>query len=89
MPIFSFWPQTLINKTYSAFPINLNHVVDLVPTLPDWLLNILNDIGLGVLGEIDTIKNAFRIPPDTDDSSVNMGLWNYMRKVKNVHPDFV
>lgn len=41
--------------------------------MPDWFKNMLNKMGLKFVADADKIADAFHLPPDTDDSSVNIG----------------
>lgn len=37
LPIFSFWPQKLINNTWSAEPQNLFQLIEQLPNLPPFV----------------------------------------------------
>lgn len=74
VPQYVFWPQVNVNGTWSAKSVNLIHVIDTVPSPPHWMDNALTKMGLGILTQFKTFKQYFVIPPDNDDSSVNLAL---------------
>lgn len=45
-------------------------------------------IGLGFLVFADGAKHYFVIPPDNDDSSVNLALLGYLKELNSPHYDF-
>lgn len=46
----------------------------MVKLMPDWVKNIFKKMGLSFVAIADQIVDAFHLPPDTDDSSVNIAL---------------
>lgn len=83
-----FWPQQLVNGTWSATPINLIKVVDKMPTLPPLVADLLYVLGMGLIAGAKDFKKAFAIPPDTDDSSVNLALLGFLKEIKSPHYEF-
>ena len=90
LPQYSFWPQTLVNGTWSATPQNLFGIVNhiLPQTMPFALIVFFQLIGLGVLDFAYAAKFEFVIPPDTDDSSVNLALLAFLKETKSKHYEF-
>jgi len=109
VPAYVFWPQTLMNGTWSATPINLLKPIEyfganrflqsqLLMLNPDswaaFVEAILNDIGLGYFADeiadmvsgLDTTAQAFRIPPDLDDSSVNLAMGGMLLRLASAFP---
>jgi hypothetical protein len=83
-----FWPQQLVNGTWSATPINLIKAVDKIPTLPPLVADLLYVLGMGLIASAKDFKKAFVIPPDTDDSSVNLALLGFLKEIKSPHYEF-
>ncbi|KAK6175567.1 hypothetical protein SNE40_014002 [Patella caerulea] len=91
--IMSFWPQ-VYNKTTSTYistPANLLKLFDETDGLPvktiEDILKLFgfNDIGKLIerlLGEKPMFRSAFHIPPDFDDTFVNIGLGALLTDVK-------
>ena len=84
IPIYTFWREIFSNERgiWTQYPGNMNKVVDLLPSFSDSFLKTLNMFGLKSVSDLcktyNTLRagflNAYRIPPDTDDTSVNLGL---------------
>ncbi|EGG16616.1 hypothetical protein DFA_07594 [Cavenderia fasciculata] len=94
--IYTFWPQ-IYNQTkgiYTIFPVNLlnlmntfgsfENAVDKVAQLFKWH-GILEDMKL-IAQMMDTFKVAFEIPPDSDDSGVNLALGYQLSTIKHMYP---
>lgn len=78
VPQYVFWPQIKINGTWSARSSNVAHTISLM-TPPDSWNKILTRLGLSVLYEFKQMFKYFCIPPDNDDSSVNLALLGIMK----------
>lgn len=96
-PIKTFWPQNY-NSTYNTWqstPINIRDLVLNVVDLP-WpeLEKILAAVGLGEVSElikkgIDQLAqfiDVFQIPPDFDDTYLNMGLGATLSQLQKIYP---
>lgn len=90
IPKYVFWSQELVNGTWSASPHNLMKCVNIfLPfDLPPLVEFVLVKIGLGFLVFADGAKHYFVIPPDNDDSSVNLALLGYLKEINSPHYDF-
>jgi hypothetical protein len=78
VPIYVFWPQVKINGTWSAQATNLVGLIDLI-NIPKPLAILFNKIGLQILNKLKDITKIFVIPPDNDDSSVNLALLGLLK----------
>eukprot|EP01016_Furgasonia_blochmanni_P056458 TRINITY_DN962_c0_g1_i3.p2 TRINITY_DN962_c0_g1~~TRINITY_DN962_c0_g1_i3.p2 ORF type:complete len:662 (+),score=186.69 TRINITY_DN962_c0_g1_i3:110-2095(+) len=89
IPIYTFWPQVQDSATshWRASPDNMIHLVNLLPDIPPFLGGILEMLGLGLIAEAKSLLGAFKIPPDVDDSSINLALGEALRVNKNSFPD--
>lgn len=63
-----------MNGTWSAKSVNLVNVLKMSPSIPKYLDGFFEKIGLGILTQTKNFINYFVIPPDNDDSSVNIAL---------------
>lgn len=96
--LMTFWPQKY-NNTYRAwqsYPRNLRHLLDFAATVNGTELDkILDKLGLHDIAEImdhllsmnDGLKHVFMIPPDFDDTFVNLGLGALLAEVKQDFPE--
>lgn len=73
-----FWPQQLINGTWSSKSVNLFDLIDQVPNLPKRVQKYLSNHGFSLWIYAKEMKKEFVIPADTDDSSVNIALLGYL-----------
>ena len=87
VPIYSFWPQTLVNDTWSAVPTNIQNYMDLLPDFPPWVQTILEKIGLKALNYLNDFAKILRIPADTDDSGCNLALGALLSRMQSRFPD--
>ncbi|XP_076087215.1 uncharacterized protein LOC143057729 isoform X2 [Mytilus galloprovincialis] len=88
--IMAFWPQILDEefKVYQSTPVNLLAMFNLTQTT-NWTLvyDLFDKIGLHDVTEImkhllatrEGYQHVFKIPPDFDDTSVNLGLGSLLR----------
>lgn len=83
MPQYNFWPQKLINGTWSSVASNLFALIDLMPDFPPEVQQFLSKIGLGIWANAKELKKQFVIPADVDDSSVNIALLGYMKELQS------
>lgn len=85
IPVFAFWNEKLINGTYVSWPTNLCAPLDKispVDSFEDLLHNLVKQIGLekiwplvhGLTDWPKLLEDIFRIPPDADDTAVNLAL---------------
>ncbi|KAL4496470.1 hypothetical protein ABPG72_014700 [Tetrahymena utriculariae] len=74
IPSYSFWLQDYKDGTWYSYPQNLQKVAQMIKIMPDWVKNIFQKMGLSFVAVADQIVDAFHLPPDTDDSSVNIAL---------------
>ena len=96
--LMTFWPQKYngTSKTWQSYPMNLHHLLDFAATLNATKLEtILDKLGLHNVAEIidhllsmqNGMKNVFKIPPDFDDTFVNLGLGALLTEVKQDFPE--
>jgi hypothetical protein len=95
--IRTFWPQ-VYNETYNIWqqqPINIRHITQNLDKIP-WIkiadffrfikLDSIAD-KVALIAEVDNdALNAFCIPPDFDDTYLNLGLGATLSKLKNQYP---
>ena len=88
IPQYSFWKQIDINGTWVAYATNILNSINALPVFPPYMSNFLNKIGLDILVSAQNMKQAFTIPPDMDDSSVNLALLAFMKETLSPHHEF-
>jgi hypothetical protein len=79
MPQYSFWPQELVNGTWSATAPNIIHILKMAPNLPKPIKKWISKKGSDFLTLIKGISKAFHIPADNDDSGVNLALLGLLK----------
>jgi len=92
IPIYNFWKQENVNGTWAQAPETMLNLIKSAPHIPSSFIKFLKKINLGNLaGFLETFEGmtqifmyAFRIPPDVDDSSVNMALTGMLYKMQNI-----
>jgi hypothetical protein len=90
IPIYTFWKQIHYDKIWMCYPENMVKIVDNFPQAPAWLIETLKKLGFKKFAEnlelfnglANTFLYAYRIPPDIDDTSVNMGLTALLHKLR-------
>jgi len=90
IPVYNFWRQQLVNGTWSQSPETMLNLIKIAPKFPKFFIEFLKKVKLGnVAGFLETLEfmtqifmYAFRIPPDADDSSVNMALTGLLHKME-------
>lgn len=96
--IMTFWPQVYndTTQTFQSTPSNLLELFELADKGPVKLLeDLMKVFGLkdmeevveNLLQEKDMFARAFHIPPDFDDTFVNIGLGALLRQAQNLYPD--
>ena len=97
IPIMNFWPQAY-NSTYDIWqsqPINIRDLILNIENLPwnelEKLLHILNLDKLDkyiqdLFNFFDGYLGAFMIPPDFDDTYLNIGLGGTLFKLQDAYP---
>ena len=90
LPQYVFWPQVKVNGTWSASPTNLVHTLDkfLPSNLSPKEQDFLTKIGLRIIIGAAQVKKSFIIPPDNDDSSVNLALLGMLKETSSPHYEF-
>lgn len=91
IPIYNFWRQQLVNGTWSQAPETMLNLINSAPKIPKFFIEFLKKIKLGnVAGFLETFElmtqffmYAFRIPPDADDTSVNIALTGLLYKMQS------
>jgi hypothetical protein len=91
----TFWPQ-YYNSTYNIWqqsPINIKNVVLNFVEVVEPLIKIAKELGLDklvkFLTNIDGIKGfatVFSIPPDFDDTYLNVGIGALLKSVSTIYP---
>ncbi|XP_021367900.1 uncharacterized protein LOC110459787 isoform X2 [Mizuhopecten yessoensis] len=95
--IMTFWPQVYnaTTRTFQSTPSNLLQLLQLADTFPVKLIEDLMKIfGLKdmeqvvehLIQEKDMFSRAFHIPPDFDDTFVNLGLGALLRNAQESYP---
>ncbi|XP_035824372.1 uncharacterized protein LOC101854700 [Aplysia californica] len=96
--LMTFWEQIFNKNTsyYQSTPYNLLEIFKEADKLPTEAIEaLLEKLGLGSLAEAikqilegkDGYMRAFHIPPDFDDTFVNMGLGSLLYAAKTDFPD--
>ena len=85
VPQYAFWPQILVNGTWSSYAKNLLNSINILPTPPPKVADFLTKIGLGILAQAKDIAKFFCIPADNDDSSVNLALLGFLKETSSKH----
>ena len=89
VPQYNFWPQELVNGTWSAHPINLFKIIyRIFPNFPPKVREWMTNHGLFILAYGRAFLEIFCIPSDTDDSSVNIALLGYLNELKSTHHEY-
>lgn len=91
VPIYTFWMQEYENGTWAQRPENICQIVKTIPSIPQFLINLFTNIGMTsfadflntVNGHLETFSKIYRIPPDTDDTAINVALTGLIHKLKN------
>ncbi|WAR15160.1 hypothetical protein MAR_005265 [Mya arenaria] len=95
--LMTFWPQkyNATYKAWSSYPYNLHHFFDLAASTNfSAFEQLLDRIGLQDIAEImerllrteHGYLHAFQIPPDFDDTFVNLGLGSLLAEMKDEFP---
>ncbi|KAK3098312.1 hypothetical protein FSP39_018295 [Pinctada imbricata] len=95
--IQNFWPQAYNSslRAWQSTPQNLLDLFDLSYGVPwDTFFRILEDLGQqelvktlkSLLADRDLFRNAFMIPPDFDDTFVNLGIGSLLQEVSSDFP---
>ncbi len=79
LPQYVFWPQKLINGTWTAQSDNLFGITNSLPMLPKPITKWMKNHGLGFFSFIKGISKVLTIPADNDDSSVNLALLGLLK----------
>jgi hypothetical protein len=93
IPVYNFWKQENINGTWSQTPDTMVNLVEMAPHFSETFINFLKTIKLDNFanflevfeGMCQIFKVVFRIPPDTDDTSVNMALTGMLYKLNQTN----
>eukprot|EP01116_Phalansterium_solitarium_P022581 TRINITY_DN7514_c0_g1_i2.p1 TRINITY_DN7514_c0_g1~~TRINITY_DN7514_c0_g1_i2.p1 ORF type:complete len:640 (+),score=224.14 TRINITY_DN7514_c0_g1_i2:132-2051(+) len=94
VPSYVFWPQTLVNGTWSAGSMNLVDPLAYLGKVDEFVEAVFKLMHLEeLLADAELVQmvvaiftQAFRIPPDTDDSSVNLALGGTLRLLAGQFP---
>ncbi|XP_046380041.2 uncharacterized protein LOC124151566 [Haliotis rufescens] len=95
--LMTFWPQTYNDesKVYNSYPVNLNDAIKLTEHLPlNATYAFLERLGLKdvdkIVQEVMRIRGvytlAFHIPPDFDDTFLNIGLGSILAEMAKEFP---
>jgi hypothetical protein len=91
IPLYTFWKQVNINGIWSQHPDNICNAVAFMDYFTnDNVINFLDKWGMGSIANIlrfakeleRSFKNAYRIPSDIDDTSLNLGLTGMLYKMR-------
>jgi hypothetical protein len=90
IPLYTFWKQIDINGTWSQHPDNMCNVVEFVDKYNNpKIIDFVEKLGFKELADLlrageemeSGFKNAYKIPSDTDDTSINLGLTGVIHKM--------
>ncbi|KAL4426332.1 hypothetical protein ABPG74_011484 [Tetrahymena malaccensis] len=84
-PVYNFWQQINVNGTWQSYPINLENVVDIYNSLPPFIQKLSSLFGISP-SELKQMVSSFVIPPDNDDSGINIALGSFLRSHKEKFP---
>ncbi|XP_046380058.2 uncharacterized protein LOC124151576 [Haliotis rufescens] len=97
--LMTFWPQKY-NETlgvYNSYPINLNDLIKTTDAMPlNATYEFLEKLGLkdveGIIKALMSIRGgytyAFHIPPDFDDTFLNIGLGSLLSEMSHLYPTY-
>ncbi|KAH3781364.1 hypothetical protein DPMN_159191 [Dreissena polymorpha] len=96
--LMTFWPQkyNATFKAWSSYPYNLHHFFDIAASTNfSAFEQFLDKIGLHdievimarLLASVNGYLHAFMIPPDFDDTFVNLGLGSLLAEMKDEFPE--
>jgi hypothetical protein len=93
IPVYNFWKQENVNGTWSQTPDTMVNLVKMAPHFSETFINILNKIKLDNFAKFIQVFESmcqifqvvFRIPPDTDDTSVNMAMTGMLYKLNQTN----
>ncbi|CAF3136524.1 unnamed protein product [Rotaria socialis] len=96
VPLMTFWSQTY-NQTTNAWESTPDNLRDLITDLNDnleRLEDILKALGIKNIAQLidkirsisEGLKNAFEIPPDFDDTYLNIGLGVQLKLLQDKYP---
>ena len=94
--IRTFWPQNFNETTgfWYEQPININNVAIALGKIPfDEIAKIFEKLDLDniaqiveALKQLSDVSSAFHIPPDFDDTYLNLGLGSTLSQVSDIYP---
>lgn len=90
VPVYNFWRQQLVNGTWSQSPETMLNLIKIAPHFPKFFIDFLKKVKLDNVANFlevfdfmtQVFMYAFRIPPDADDSSVNIALTGLLYKMQ-------
>ncbi|XP_067658558.1 uncharacterized protein [Haliotis asinina] len=97
--LMTFWPQKY-NETlgaYNSYPVNLNDLIKMTDAMPlNATYEFLEKLGLKNVERIVKVlmgirggyTQAFHIPPDFDDTFLNIGLGSILSEMSHLYPTF-
>eukprot|EP01116_Phalansterium_solitarium_P003926 TRINITY_DN14774_c0_g1_i1.p1 TRINITY_DN14774_c0_g1~~TRINITY_DN14774_c0_g1_i1.p1 ORF type:complete len:644 (+),score=221.97 TRINITY_DN14774_c0_g1_i1:909-2840(+) len=94
VPSYVFWPQTLVNGTWSAGSPNLVKPLEYLVDVDKFVEEVFKLMNLEKLFEYSEIvqmvvsifQHSFVIPPDVDDSSCNLALGGTLKSLSATFP---
>ncbi len=86
--VFSFWPQKEVNGTWTAWPRNLQELITVEGAMTGFVEKVLKSLHLehllaeveSVMGQLNAMFSAFRIPADYDDTSAAIVLGSLLHE---------
>lgn len=96
VPLMTFWSQIFnrTTKTWESMPDNLHYLIQDVDGNLEIIEKILKTLGIKniaqfldkVLETLERFNEAFEIPPDFDDTYLNIGLGAQLKLLQNQYP---
>ncbi|KAJ5077229.1 hypothetical protein M0811_00549 [Anaeramoeba ignava] len=95
VPIINFWPERLVDGKWMSYPINLVVPTEDEESFGNAIHKLLDFLGLDSLWKYiepyisfaSEALAAFHIPPDADDTSVNLAMGCLLYENKDKFPD--
>lgn len=94
--IYCFWHQELVEKYFVASPLNLIYGIEDFMKIASALKFVLDNTGFDniyqeyvapLVEEFSIYRDVFKIPSDSDDSSVNFALYARLYESREYFPD--
>lgn len=87
--MYTFWPQVQDPKTgfWVCTPSNLYVARSIIENMPEDMQKLVEELTGVSLKYFDIFTQAFKIPPDNDDTGINVVLGSLLRENKKSYPN--